>query len=231
MKLTVTVTVAGRGVVTSSPKGIACPKACTKQFAKGKTVKLTPKAAAGSTFTRWTGACAKAKRVCSLKLTAAKKTGAVFADLPPPGFTPLTLAGTWAGTWRNETFGSTGPASIVVSVTNATTFTFTSTFGGNVSAARPLRRQREPCVKGSGPNTWETTGFNVDMATPAGGKVQLAYDFKASSMTGIGQSGCNPTITWRMTSGTFTNTTFNGRIAISLAGNALATSVLELTRS
>lgn len=226
-----TVTVAGRGTVTSVPKGIACPKACAKQFAKGKTVKLTPRAAAGSTFSRWTGACAKVKRVCTLKLTAAKRAGAVFADLPPPGFTPLTLAGTWAGTWRNETFGSTGPASIVVTVTNTTTFTFTSTFGGNVFGCSAPPPATGTVTRGSGTNTWDADGFNVDMTTPAGGKVQLTYDFKASSMTGTGQSGCNPAITWRMTAGTFTNTTFNGRIAISLAGNALATSVLELTRS
>ena len=235
-----TVTVAGQGTVTSSPKGISCPKACSKAFPKGKAVKLAAKAAAGWGFTRWTGACAKAKQACSLKLTAAKKAGAVFTAVPQPppppppppaGFTPQTLAGTWAGTWRNETFGSTGPASIVMTVVSATSFTFTSDFGGNVFGCSDPPPATGTVTQGTGPNTWNAGGFNVDITTPIGGKVALTYVFATSSLTGNGASGCNPSITWKMTTGTFAGNTFSGRIEISLDGSPLATSVLSLTRS
>jgi len=229
-----TVTVSGKGTVTSAPKGISCPKACSKAFAKGKSVKLAPKAASGWLFSRWTGACAKAKQACTLKLTAAKKAGAVFTAKPPPPpptFTPQTLAGTWSGTWRNETFGSSGPASIVMTVTSATTFTFTSNFGGNVFGCSSPPPATGTVTQGTGPNTWNADGFNVDITTPIGGKVTLTYVFASSSMTGNGQSGCNPDITWRMTSGTFAGNTFTGRIDIAFQGAPLATSVLTLTRS
>jgi hypothetical protein len=234
VKLTVTVT--GKGTVTSSPKGMSCPKACAKTFAKGKTVKLMTKPASGWAFTRWTGACAKAKQTCAVKLTADKKAGAVFnakpqpPPPPPAGFTPSSLSGSWNGTWRNETFGSTGPASIVMSIVNATSFTFTANFGGNVFGCSSPPPASGTVTQGTGPNTWNADGFNVDITTPIGGKVVLAYVFAASSMTGSGVSGCNPSITWKMTTGTFAGNTFTGRIEISLSGAPLATSVLTLTR-
>lgn len=232
-----TVTVSGKGTVKSSPTGISCPKACSKAFAKGKPVKLAAKAAAGWRFNKWTGACAKAKAACTLKLTAAKKAGAVFAAIPPPPpppppptFTPQTLAGRWSGNWRNETFGSSGPASIVMTLTSPTTFTFTSNFGGNVFGCSSPPDATGTVTQGTGPNTWNADGFNVDITTPIGGKVVLTYAFATSSMTGTGQSGCNPDITWRMTSGTFTGNTFTGRIDIAFQGASFATSVLTLTR-
>src|SRR5688572_8718949 len=43
--------------------------------------------------------------------------------------------------------------------------------------------------------------------------------FPTSSMTGTGQSGCNPDITWRMTTGTFAGNTFSGRIEIAFQGS------------
>ena len=231
-----TVTVVGQGTVTSAPKGIVCPKACAKAFTKGKSVKLTAKAKAGWRFTRWTGACAKAKSACTLKLTAAKKAGAVFTanppppPPPPPTFTPQTLAGNWNGTWRNETFGSSGSARIVLTVTSPTTFTFTSNFGGNVFGCASPPDATGTITQGTGPNTWSADGFNVDITTPIGGKVVLTYVFASSSLTGNGQSGCNPDITWRMASGTFAGNTFNGRIEIFYQGSPFATSVLSLTR-
>src|SRR5262252_2858860 len=45
----------GKGVVTSSPKGIDCGAACRATFPRNATVKLTPQAKPGSTFTGWGG--------------------------------------------------------------------------------------------------------------------------------------------------------------------------------
>jgi hypothetical protein len=118
-----------------------------------------------------------------------------------------------------------------MTVTSATTFTFTSSFGGNVFGCSSPPPATGTVTQGTGPNTWNADGFNVDIATPAGGKVTLAYVFSLSSLTGNGVSGCNPAITWKMTTGTFSGNTFSGRIEISLSGSPLATSVLSLTRS
>jgi hypothetical protein len=48
----------GTGRITSSPRGISCGKTCTHQFAYGTSVTLKAKAAKGSTFSGWSGACA-----------------------------------------------------------------------------------------------------------------------------------------------------------------------------
>lgn len=229
-----TVTVAGSGTVSSSPRGISCPKACARSFPRGRKVRLTAKPAAGWAFARWTGACARAKGTCTVTMSAAKRAGAVFSAKPPPpppaGFTPQTLAGTWTGSWRNETFGSTGPASFAVTPVGSSAFTFQASLGGNVFGCSAPPPASGTVNQGTGPNTWNADGFNVDLATPAGGRVTLAYVFATASMTGTGVSGCNPSITWRMTAGTFSGNTFTGRIEISLSGSALATSVLTLTR-
>jgi hypothetical protein len=74
---TLTVGVTGAGTVTSSVGGISCPGTCTATRATGDVVTLTPTAAAGSTFTGWTGACAGAG-VCSVTLDADKTVGATF---------------------------------------------------------------------------------------------------------------------------------------------------------
>jgi hypothetical protein len=57
----------GSGKVTSSPKGISCPKTCTHKFAFGMSVTLKQKALRGSTFAGWSGACT-GKKTC--KVTA-----------------------------------------------------------------------------------------------------------------------------------------------------------------
>lgn len=79
------VTVSGKGRVTSSPAGIACPRKCTVGFKAGTSVRLVAHPAAGWKLTKWTGAC-KGAGACSVKLSAAKSVHAVFGKKPtsPP---------------------------------------------------------------------------------------------------------------------------------------------------
>jgi hypothetical protein len=74
---TLSVGVTGAGTVTSPVGGISCPGTCTATRATGDVVTLTPTAAAGSTFTGWTGACTGAG-ACSVTLDADKTVGATF---------------------------------------------------------------------------------------------------------------------------------------------------------
>ncbi|HEX4323032.1 MAG TPA: PASTA domain-containing protein [Gaiellaceae bacterium] len=55
----------GKGKVTSSPGGIACGKACKHGYADGTSVTLKAKAANGSKFSGWSGAC-KGTRSCKV---------------------------------------------------------------------------------------------------------------------------------------------------------------------
>lgn len=52
----------GKGRVTSSPGGIACGKTCTHGYASGTAVTLKAKAAKGSKFFGWSGACGGTRR-------------------------------------------------------------------------------------------------------------------------------------------------------------------------
>ena len=61
--VTVSVTVAGVGTVTSSPAGINCGSTCTATFASGSTVVLTE---SGGTFVGWGGACSGSGSTCTI---------------------------------------------------------------------------------------------------------------------------------------------------------------------
>jgi Divergent InlB B-repeat domain len=67
----------GRGIVTSTPAGIACGARCAARIALGP-VTLTAKPAAGSTFSHWGGACHGTKLTCRFNLAHATAVTAVF---------------------------------------------------------------------------------------------------------------------------------------------------------
>jgi hypothetical protein len=71
------VRVTGRGVVRSSPAGIACSRSCSRAFAAGSTVRLTAKASKGYRFGGWSGAC-RGTKACAVKLSSAKSVRATF---------------------------------------------------------------------------------------------------------------------------------------------------------
>lgn len=65
----VLVAITGHGVVTSAPKGIACPKTCRAFFVKDALVHLVAKPASGWRLARWTGSCAGRSASCTFNLT------------------------------------------------------------------------------------------------------------------------------------------------------------------
>jgi hypothetical protein len=69
----------GRGTVTSSPKGINCPKTCSHEFAYGTAVTLKAKASPGSAFGGWSGAtgCGR-KATCRLRAKMPLVLTAIF---------------------------------------------------------------------------------------------------------------------------------------------------------
>jgi Divergent InlB B-repeat domain/PASTA domain len=71
----------GKGRVTSSPGGIACGRACTHGYASGTSVTLKAKAAEGSKFSGWSGAC-KGTRSCRITTNHSASVKAKFVLRP-----------------------------------------------------------------------------------------------------------------------------------------------------
>ena len=235
-KVALTVAVKGSGKVSGAPGRAVCPPACRTLVVRGAAVRLAARPAAGWRFGSWSGACKGTVPTCTLRLTGAARVVATFARIPAPpappppsGFTPAFIAGTWTGSWKNQTFGSTGSASFVVKQPSPSSFTFAVTLGGNVFGCAAPPPTSGEVTQGTGPNHWNADGFSIQTATGGGGSASVAYDFKANALTGSGTSGCNPGITWTI-KGSFTGNTFAGTVSITLPGGLSATSILSLTR-
>jgi Calx-beta domain/Right handed beta helix region/Divergent InlB B-repeat domain/Pectate lyase len=83
----------GDGTVTSSPNGINCGGDCSHFYNPGTVVTLNKVAAAGSTFTGWSGACTGAG-ACQVTMSAVKSVTATFtlnSALPALSITGATV--------------------------------------------------------------------------------------------------------------------------------------------
>jgi Tol biopolymer transport system component len=72
----------GRGVVASRPTGIACGTDCSETYDAGTRVTLVARAAQGSVFAGWTGACTGAAQTCTVTMNDAVSVNAVFGRRP-----------------------------------------------------------------------------------------------------------------------------------------------------
>jgi len=81
--LTVVKSGTGTGTVTSAPPGIDCGVDCQESFREGTNVTLNARAAPGSTFSGWRGACALcgSNPSCSVFAYTDRTCEAVFTDL------------------------------------------------------------------------------------------------------------------------------------------------------
>jgi hypothetical protein len=69
IKRTVLVVIKGKGKVTSTPRGITCPRTCRNFFPKDSRVHLLAHPAAGWRVARWTGQCTGKSVRCDFWLT------------------------------------------------------------------------------------------------------------------------------------------------------------------
>lgn len=163
-------------------------------------------------------------------LVAAVAVATTAASAAPAAFTPKTLAGAWTGSWKNQTFGSTGAAALTVAATGDR-LTFSFDLGGGVfGCTDPAGESTKPIGKGAGANAWSAKGFTIQGASKALGTVKIVYDDAKRSLLGTGSNPpCRAGLTWKIV-GTFAATTFSGTVAIALPDGTKATSVLSLKR-
>jgi hypothetical protein len=86
-RLTVTTAGTGTGTVSSAPDGIWCPTDCRQGYSPGAAVRLEARAASGSTFAGWSGACA-GTGVCDVAMGADQGATAAFVATGPPAPQP-----------------------------------------------------------------------------------------------------------------------------------------------
>jgi hypothetical protein len=80
--LTVKVSGARSGAVTSSPAGINCGPTCAGSFVAGSLVKLSATPAAGSAFSHWSGGgCSGTRSTCTIPMRGAEAVSATFTVL------------------------------------------------------------------------------------------------------------------------------------------------------
>jgi hypothetical protein len=72
------VRVSGKGSVSSSSPGIACPGRCTSPFTSHAPLRLSASPAKGWRLKTWAGACRGKRATCTLPMTANSSTRAVF---------------------------------------------------------------------------------------------------------------------------------------------------------
>ena len=90
--LSVSLTGAGTGTITSSPGGIHCGTDCSEPYNPNTVVMLTATPSATSVFAGWSGACSGSANPCSVTMDTAKSVTATFTLKPL-----LTVANSGSG--------------------------------------------------------------------------------------------------------------------------------------
>jgi hypothetical protein len=169
-------------------------------------------------------------RLALSSLVVAVCASGVASAAPTAAFTPKLLAGTWRGTWTNQTFGSTGPASIVAKAPQNKRLLFTTDFGGNVFGCPDPPPESGGITRGQGLNRWNARGFVVSRRSASFGTMRITYNHARRTLVGNGANPkCAGGLKWAL-SGRFSGRTFSGTLNITLPDGSKAVSVLSLRR-
>jgi subtilisin-like proprotein convertase family protein len=120
---------AGAGTVASSAPGINCGADCAQTYGNATSVTLTATAAAGSSFTGWTGGGCSGTGSCSVTVGAATSVFASFAPVTPVSSFALSVStpGSGSGTVASSPSGIACPPACSDSFTSGTSVTLTAT--------------------------------------------------------------------------------------------------------
>ncbi|PCI67743.1 MAG: hypothetical protein COB38_09385 [Gammaproteobacteria bacterium] len=102
--LTVSLTGAGSGQISSTPAGISCGSDCSESYVESTSVTLQQTAQAGSTFNGWTGACT-GMGACTFDMSIDRSVTAEFIVDATPSENDLTVTVTGSGSVTSDPAG------------------------------------------------------------------------------------------------------------------------------
>lgn len=126
------VSISGKGRVTSSPAGIDCPGTCSAKFGSRTSVSLSQKADSGWNFDRWGGACSGSGG-CAVTMDSNKDVSAVFEEpvqVPKPRY-DLSVAVVGGGTVVSDLGGIACPGACVANYEEGTHVVLAPVAGAN----------------------------------------------------------------------------------------------------
>jgi hypothetical protein len=169
--------------------------------------------------------------IASLLLAPTPLANSPDADASASKFVPADYAGTWTGTWENQTFDTTGPASMVLKVKGKgkkRMYIGTFELGGNAFGCESLPPRTVKMKKGKGDDTWNKKGFRASWSNDFG-EQHIAYEQATKRFSGDGVSPCNGDLAYTY-EGKMTKTKVNADVDITYQGDPFADSTLELNK-
>jgi len=142
-------------------------------------------------------------------------------------FKPSKLAGTWKGSWNNNTFNTSGSAKIKLKVNGKNKkqkMNVSFTLGGNAFGCPSIPTRKAKLKKGNGKNRWNNSGFKVVFLN-RNGQASFKYEHKKGKISGKGVSPCAKAITYSFT-GKMNNKKANAQTKIFENGVKFANSTL-----
>lgn len=144
------------------------------------------------------------------------------------GFVPSKYAGAWSGSWENETFDTTGPATMDLTVKGKRKFIGVFDLGGNAFGCPNPDPRTVKMKKGQGDNTWNKKGFRANWENDYG-PLHISYEHATKRFAGDGVSPCTADIAYTY-EGKMTKRRVTADVDITFEGDPFATSTLELTK-
>ena len=166
-------------------------------------------------------------------LSSAGPTGdAAASKSKAKKFVPKMFKGTWSGTWKNQTFDTSGDASIELKVNSKKKKPVMfgvfklggNAFGCDSAPPRPVKMK-----KGKGKNRWNSGGFKAAWNN-GNGPIRVTYNHRKGKISGTGFSPCTEQITYSF-SGKMNSRSVRASTEILINGEPFAKSTLSMKRN
>lgn len=145
-------------------------------------------------------------------------------------FNPQKIAGSWKGTWKNQTFSTKGPASMKLNKKGKQVIG-TFDLGGNAFGCADPDPRKVTLKKGKGNNRWNNRGLKAVWNNGLGtNTLKLKLKKGKLKVSGKGTSPCTNVITYKYKGQIKRNKKLTADVEIFNNGAPLANSTLKMNK-